>query len=253
MSRTVEPNNAKIYSNFVSLGYFCSIALELEEMGLRNCSYPFDWCISDYTGVEQAIFTRFEGFMEYENLYQYKEKKSLYRDTKYGITFVHDFDRYTSLEKQLPKVKEKYRRRIEKFYKNLEMPTICIRYISDERGKEELENIEKNYQSLLEFLQRFNKNNKLIFIANEGIQSDKIRIYNVKVDKGDKVSRNPIHQCKELYDTLNSMKFQKREENIKFYKIKQKRKNNIVNKGKINFNKILLKLTKKEYEHIRQI
>lgn len=40
----------KKYENFISLGYFCSVALELQRLGLRSCSSPFDWCISEWSG-----------------------------------------------------------------------------------------------------------------------------------------------------------------------------------------------------------
>lgn len=39
--------------NYISLGYFCSIAMDLEKLGLRNESLPFDWVISDFEGVSK--------------------------------------------------------------------------------------------------------------------------------------------------------------------------------------------------------
>lgn len=38
------------YKHVISLGFFCSVALELERKGLRDASYPFDWLISDFQG-----------------------------------------------------------------------------------------------------------------------------------------------------------------------------------------------------------
>ena len=40
---------------YISLGYFCSIAIDLEKLGLRTESSPFDWVISDFEGVMLAI------------------------------------------------------------------------------------------------------------------------------------------------------------------------------------------------------
>ena len=40
----------KEYKHFISLGYFCSVAMELERFGLRSESGPFDWVISDMRG-----------------------------------------------------------------------------------------------------------------------------------------------------------------------------------------------------------
>ena len=60
----------KEYKHFISLGYFCSVALELERIGLRSASSPFDWCISNYKGVMKAIENRFEDFLNYDYLSQ---------------------------------------------------------------------------------------------------------------------------------------------------------------------------------------
>ena len=73
--------------NCISLGYFCSVALELERIGLRSASYPFDWTISDFEGVIDAIENNFIHFLDYEYLYQNKEIHSHYRNKKYRISF----------------------------------------------------------------------------------------------------------------------------------------------------------------------
>lgn len=49
--------------HYISLGYFCSIAMELERLGLRSESSPFDWLISDFEGVIHAIENHFEDFL----------------------------------------------------------------------------------------------------------------------------------------------------------------------------------------------
>ena len=55
----------KEYTNYVSLGYFCSIAQDLEKLGLRNFSSPFDWGISSFSDVISAIDNKFDNFMDY--------------------------------------------------------------------------------------------------------------------------------------------------------------------------------------------
>lgn len=35
-----------VFTHVVSLGWFCSVARELEKAGLREFSMPFDWCLS---------------------------------------------------------------------------------------------------------------------------------------------------------------------------------------------------------------
>ena len=51
-----------VYKNYISLGYFCNIASDLEELGFRNTSSPFDWEISVFEGVISAIDNRFNNF-----------------------------------------------------------------------------------------------------------------------------------------------------------------------------------------------
>lgn len=240
----------KQYDNFISLGYFCSVSLELEKIGLRSFSSPFDWCISNFKGVEKAIYTKFEDFLNYENMYQNREIHNIYLDRNYDILFAHDFDKYTSLKEQLPKVKEKYKRRIEKFYNSITKPTLFIRYISDENGLDELKYIEKNYKSFIQYLKTFNAENDIIFIANKGISSNIIKIYSVEKDDNDKVARRPLDKNKELYDFLNNCEFKDREKNKQFYNKKQK---NYINKIYNNSKKILFKILKQEYIHDKQI
>ena len=109
----------KQYKHFISLGYFCSVALELERIGLRSTSYPFDWCISNYEGVIDAIENQFENFLNYDFLLQSDTVHEHYFNEKYKIWFFHDFDKYYSLEKQLSNVRDKYLRRIERFYEDI--------------------------------------------------------------------------------------------------------------------------------------
>ena len=156
------------YTHFISLGYFCSVASELERIGLRDSSSPFDWCISDLEGVKNLIENNFEGFLDYENMYQHTDNLAHYINMRYHISFYHDFNQYDSLKKQLPGVKKKYKRRIERFYQNIKEPTLFIRYISDEDGtSKELKWIEKNYDDLLKLLQSFNNKNNIIYYPHK--------------------------------------------------------------------------------------
>ena len=103
------------YKNFISPGYFCEVAKDLEKLGLRNVSSPFDWCISDFEGILKLIENKFEDFMAYDNMAQSSNIRENYMDTKYGIYFFHDFSKYKTFEEQYYKVKEKYQRRIKRF------------------------------------------------------------------------------------------------------------------------------------------
>ena len=64
----------KKYKHFVSLGYFCSIAMDLDSFGLRDESLPFDWIISDsFACIIESIKNRFSAFLDYSQFYQSKK------------------------------------------------------------------------------------------------------------------------------------------------------------------------------------
>ena len=193
--------------NYVSLGYVCAIARELEKLGLRDSSMPFDWNVTNFEGVIKAINNKFSDYLEYEKLFQDAKCCKHYKNNDYDVQFFHDFNRFESLEKQLPLVQAKYNRRIKRFYDVIKERTIFVRYISDENkvnGKsDELIWIENNYDYIISSLKFFNKENDIIFIANEGVVSTKIKIFNVNKDKGDKITRRPItknQEIKKLFD-----------------------------------------------------
>lgn len=218
------------YKHFISLGYFCSIALELEKMGLRETSSPFDWCISDYEGIINAIENRFEDYLEYDFLLQCSDVREHYFNEKYKIWFFHDFDKYHSLKKQIAKVKKKYFRRIDRFYENIKQPTLFIRYISDEilnesNRSKELEWIEKNNCRIVTLLKSFNEDNEVLYIANNGVTSDIIKIYNVEKDENDVVARRPLDCNIALKELFENFDYEQRQKNIEVFIRKKKRKN----------------------------
>lgn len=210
--------------HYISLGYFCSVASELERIGLRNESSPFDWLISDFEGIIMAIQDNFEDFLEYDYLVQNRQYPAYYLNTKYNVHFYHDFSPYASLREQLPLVQEKYRRRIKRFYASISEPTLFIRYISDEQlvngSSKELLWIDEHYDEIITLLKSFNENNEILFIANEGIKSSKIEIYYVQKDKSDVVNRMPITSTPSLLELFNSFEFAQRQDNILRYKKK---------------------------------
>lgn len=219
----------KQFSYFISLGYFCSPALELERIGLRSTSLPFDWVISDFEGVIDAIENHFEDFLDYQYLLQSNDVRNQYYNAKYKTWFYHDFDEYHSLSEQLPRVVEKYTRRIQRFYEIINQPTLFLRYISDETKNKntnrsvELEWIERNQERIVHLLKSYNSNNEIIFLANNEVQSDIIKIYSVDKDENDLVARRPLDKNSELKELLMSFDYEAREQNILLYNSKQKK------------------------------
>lgn len=234
----------KKYKHFISLGYFCSVALELERIGLRSTSSPFDWCISDYKGVIDAIENHFENFLDYDYLLQSDNIHEHYYNEIYKIWFFHDFDKYHTLKEQLPGVRNKYLRRIERFYEEIKEPTLFVRYISNEElndsdKSKELEWIEQNNHHILSLLKSFNEDNDIVYIANNEVTSNIINIYNVEKDENDVVARRPLDKNTELNDLFMSFDYEKRQKNIDVFNEKQKNKNNKKNNL---FSKIYMKV-----------
>ena len=215
------------YKHYISLGFFCSVALELERIGLRETSSPFDWLIADFEGVTRAIDSHFKNWLNYDNLLQNKDYHEQYKDVYYKCQFFHDFNKMEPLEKQLIGVQRKYKRRIDRFYKMIEEPTLFLRYINDKKTddgrNEELLYIEKNYAEIIESIKSFNSNNDIIFIANTGVTSNIITIYNVEKDKGDVVAREFLEKNEELKKKLCDCNYEKRQMNLKIYRKKKKR------------------------------
>ena len=239
----------RLLMKYISLGYCCSIATDLEKLGLRDQSSPFDWLISDLKGVIMAIREHFSDFLSYEYLSQDMNNHAIYKNTKYNVSFFHDFDQYRPLKKQLPDVQAKYYRRIERFYDSIKEPVLFIRYISDEQKvggvSEELLWIEAHYEEILALLKSFHADNDILFIANEGVTSQKIKIYNVSRDENDIVARSPICKNPVLYERFSSIDFPDKQANIDRSKRQRGKLRKIKKKGRAFLKKTFLK----EYVH----
>lgn len=206
------------YKHYVSLGHFCSVALDLEALGLRDASLPFDWNIDlDFAGVMDCIRGDFAGFLDEEELRQSLEDRAHYMN-RYGIQFFHDFNPYEPLKDQLPAVQAKYGRRIARFYAEIAEPTLFIRYITDqirdEAGRSlELDYVEAHYEEIRAALKRYNPENEILFIANAGVSSKTVPIYSVEKDKGDVVARVPRKANAELGKLLDGFTIVNQEAN----------------------------------------
>lgn len=189
------------YQNVVSLGYFCSPAIELNYLNLRKSSLPFDWVISGNFGqVLELIDNNFKDFLEPEFLFQLKQYPQYYRNIKYNIDFYHDFDELKSFDRQIDKIKEKYDRRIARFYNTIKEPTLFLRYIC---SKEEAVYINNNYEKIKKLLKSYNVDNDIIFVANKedscSETSSDIKVWYVEKDKNDYVARHFIRENPDIY------------------------------------------------------
>ncbi len=206
------------FEHYISLGHFCSVAMDLEALGLRDASLPFDWNIElDFKGVLNCIRNRFQDYLTYEKLEQDRNAPAHYKN-EYNVQFFHDFNPYAPLSEQLPAVEEKYARRIARFYEEIAEPTLFIRYINtqilDEGGRSrELIWIEEHEADILAFLKSFHPDNEILYIVNDTQSSETVRLYRVPADKGDIVARQPRLASKELGELLSSFTIRNQKEN----------------------------------------
>ena len=236
------------YKHVISLGSFCSVASEIERFGMRDSSYPFDWQLTEWSGILYCLRNEFKDILAYEDLYQSTKYHAVYKNISKGITFVHDFDKYKSLEEQLENVRGKYNRRIERFYRAIGEPTLFIRYINTDKDRTELNELEATYDDVKDLLCSFCPENRIILICNDEYQSNSLPLFRVKKDENDTVSRKPFDKCSELRKYINSIEIPNKEKNLSFLKNKQNKKNNPSHVVK----KIIRKVFEREYIHDKQ-
>jgi len=161
--------------NYISLGPTCSVAYQLQKLNKKKESLPFDWIrSSNIKDVIYLILNNFHGFLENisyvrddtkfpiikdsETFDEVTDKDTkIYRNEKLNLGFFHDFKEGITLEE----VREKYDRRIKRFYETVKEKCIFIRddiYFHQD-------NIE-DYNNLYMILTKFNSQNKLILIIN---------------------------------------------------------------------------------------
>jgi hypothetical protein len=208
------------YKHIISLGFFCSVSSELERIGLRDSSYPFDWLISSFDSVLELINNGFKDFLCLDFMQQYSNDPSRYINNKYNIHFFHDFDKYKKCEEQIDEINNKYQRRIKRFYRSIHEPTLFIRYIKD---KNEGDYIELNYNKILNILRKYNDNNDIIFVSTDTVTTTNLNIFKVTADHNDTVAKMFLEKNSELKDYLCSgiYNIQKQEANYKVYKRKK--------------------------------
>lgn len=73
--------------NYLTLGYDCSPAAALRNLGLREFALPFDWTVSTVFIIQQCLEDKFNKF--HLNLNFNYSKKRLIDD--YGFQFPHDY------------------------------------------------------------------------------------------------------------------------------------------------------------------
>ena len=221
--------------NIVSLGFFCSVAMELERIGLRGYSLPFDWVISgNLASVLTLIATRFEGFVSERDMYQeFDINPAYYHNKTCDIHFYHDFTASHPLNDQFASFSDKYARRINRFYKVIEEPTIFVRYCS---GLEELKYVFEHQQEILELLQSFNPCNRILYVTSVDSPYEIESLIFVEKDANGMVARQFLQKLPQLRGYLEENFYLRKDipRNIRRYRIGKVKRvlMRIIQKGK---------------------
>lgn len=127
----------KSFSSYWSLGNDCLAASILKEIGLRQCSGPFDWIAGlPYLDKLELISNNFARFLNKDDL-EYQDKKSpegtIYvRNLHNNALFIHDF-KDKSIQ-DFNNVAKKYRRRQSRFLSLAKGKNILFLYIENEEN-----------------------------------------------------------------------------------------------------------------------
>ena len=194
------------FRHVISLGYFCSTALELQRYGLRDGSYPFDWNISTIRPTLAMVESGFGGFLERDRLYRDAAHPGIIRDTGSGINLYNDFDPALSIEEQYEVVRKKYSRRIQRFQRATTEPTLFVRYMLD---FDEFAYLDANMSDVMALLRRTNPQNDLLLVGNADLPTTcgGLKVYAVAVDDGDVVARKFMRKNAQLSRRLLGLNY----------------------------------------------
>lgn len=106
---------------YISLGRSCQPAFFLRDLQLRNESYPFDWLISHYESVYDALADDFSRFFAHLSLNPDKTAAVDYYGLEFRNVWRHEGHRYNQVldlinwQEQVPLVTENFARKINRF------------------------------------------------------------------------------------------------------------------------------------------
>lgn len=194
------------YRHVVSIGSFCSTALELERYGLRDSSYPLDWLTCPLESTLELIESGFKHLVQPEHLVRDSVYTNIVHDAESGIAFYHDFDPAQTVESQVDGVKDKYERRSRRCCTAITEPTLFVRYIMN---PDEFDYLDENMDDVLSVLRQSNPQNHLLLVGNSDIPSacGGLEVFQVEPDDGDTVARRFAAKNRRLGLTLLALPY----------------------------------------------
>lgn len=190
----------------ISLGHFCSTALELQRYGLRDGSYPLDWNISHIEPTMALVESGFQGFLQLELLERDPERSDVVNDKGSGIAVYNSFSGELPIAAQYETVRARYARRIKRYRRAVAQPTLFVRYMVD---GEEFSYLDEHMPAVLAALRKTNPGNDLLLIGNADLPATcgGLPVYTVEVDDGDVVARRFAGKNRELNRKLLGLNY----------------------------------------------
>jgi len=176
---------------YISLGGSCSVAYQLQNLGLRKEAYPFDWVTTPSLGTVINLFeNNFDGFLDtavqtsvsdkfhisddddFPSDNNKINKQSIIMKNKYGVAFYHDFYENCNVDE----IKKKYQRRVDRLYELIKSDCeIC--FVRDELKINNIKTSE--IEKFIEVILGINKNAKFkIVIVVHNPNNKKSDIFN---------------------------------------------------------------------------
>ena len=179
-----------VKNTFISLGGNCSIAYQLKKLGLRDKSYPFDWCKMSINKLNKVLENDFKNFSDIK-IFKFSKNHLLENDdllndngsytvkNTYNISFAHELK--TDNEEELKLFKETLERRIERF-KKIKSDNLTFVILNLENKQ----NDKLNVEILTKNLKIYFKNFKIIYLGlNVNINDENKEIKYVKLNVND--------------------------------------------------------------------
>lgn len=195
----------KTFDIIYSIGTDCACAMYMKKCGMRKTSGPLDWITKpDFMTRINLICNYFEGFLEKENMRQLVvDRQGLndvnndsYEDINTGFKFYHDFKRDGNFDKSYLQVKEKYNRRIIRFYNLIDKSKRVLFIFYNQ------ENITTNEQIILAYEKLYKKFGKKIYLLviehceNMSMNDIKYMAINEHIDKYELFTREYKEELK---------------------------------------------------------
>lgn len=167
---------------FIPLGTSCAVAYQLNKLGLRKESYPFDWAKFSINKINNVLENNFDSFSNL-NIKKFSDKhihKDYYINSskytnisgsyilynKYNIQFAHEL----LINNNINNLKEKFNDRIKRFYNTSKFIYFIILDINHKQYKNHY------IQKLIYNLDKIFTSYKILYISNTKVtENNKIK------------------------------------------------------------------------------